>query len=390
MNRDSTIPNDDDLFSAQNKYFFPAAGSKLTVPHKMADFHFKDYCPEIFNQLREWFGLDPREYLISLCGNFNLIEFISNSKSGEFFFYSHDRQFLIKTMPKSESILLRRLLPEYFNYISRQPNTLLTKFFGMHRVKTPSRAPVYFMIMGSVFNSTHDIHKIYDLKGSHYKRRAKRPKGEERDNKVSILKDLDWLDSHERLKVDSMTAKLFSDQLRRDIEFLKKLKIMDYSLLIGIHDFAQSKMDPESHGDEFDESNTKDLKPQTYGVNTRIRKKLKILAKRPTDMGVNMENFDFSFLDADEVDAREQTLHAIRNNPLTSNSGGMKSENGSCLYFTGIIDILQLYNKRKKLEHMWGKLKPKVPVETISCIPPDEYGTRLYDFVKPFVGVDDI
>merc|ERR550519_1360678 len=114
--------------------------------------------------------------------------------------------------------------------------------------------------MGSVFNSTHDIHKIYDLKGSHYKRRAKGPKGAPRENKVPILKDLDWLDSHERLRVDSMTAKLFSDQLRRDIEFLKKLKIMDYSLLIGIHDFSRVKKEPnETHTDEFDEIHAKDL-----------------------------------------------------------------------------------------------------------------------------------
>jgi len=388
-----TIPNDDELFTAQTKYFFPAAGSgglNPTPPHKMRDFHFKDYCPEIFNQLREWFGLDPREYLLSLCGNFNLIEFVSNSKSGEFFFYSHDRQFLIKTMPKSESILLRRLLPEYFNYISRQPNTLMTKFFGMHRVKTPARwEPVYFMIMGSVFNSTHDIHKIYDLKGSHYKRRAKKPKGEERNNKVPILKDLDWLDNKERLRVDAMTAKLFSDQLRRDIEFLKKLKIMDYSLLIGVHDFSkarkESKNNADQIGDEFDEI-TGELNPQTYGINTRKRKKKKLLAKRPTDMRVNFDNFDLDFLDDDEVDARHMTLRAIRNNPLTAESGGMKSADGGSLYFTGIIDILQLYNKRKKLENMWGKLKPKVPVETISCIPPDDYGQRLYDFVNPFVG----
>merc|ERR1719499_869735 len=165
---------------------------------------------------------------------------------------------------------------------------------------------------------------------------------------------------------------------------------MDYSLLIGIHDFSKQKQRSEvlSDGDDYDEvsSNNKDLKPQTYGVNTRIRKKLKILAKRPTDMGVNMDNFDFTFLDDDEKDARQRTLHAIRNNPLTTNSGGMISVDGKCLYFTGIIDILQLYNKRKKLEHMYGKLKPKVPVETISCIPPDDYGRRLYDFVNPFVG----
>ena len=30
------------------------------------------------------------DYMLTLCGDFNYIEFISNSKSGQFFFYSHD------------------------------------------------------------------------------------------------------------------------------------------------------------------------------------------------------------------------------------------------------------------------------------------------------------
>lgn len=48
------------------------------------------------SRLRFLFLTDPSlpsmqaEYMVSLCGDFNYIEFISNSKSGQFFFYSHD------------------------------------------------------------------------------------------------------------------------------------------------------------------------------------------------------------------------------------------------------------------------------------------------------------
>ncbi len=48
------------------------------------------------------------DFLLSVCGNANFIEFISNAKSGQFFFYSSDGKFLIKTMTNDESKFLRR------------------------------------------------------------------------------------------------------------------------------------------------------------------------------------------------------------------------------------------------------------------------------------------
>ena len=53
-----SIPTDHELFQAYVKTNFPSAGSmepgNETMPHNFSDFKFKDYCPEIFMQLREW------------------------------------------------------------------------------------------------------------------------------------------------------------------------------------------------------------------------------------------------------------------------------------------------------------------------------------------------
>ena len=35
------------------------------------------------------FGVNEFDFLLSVCGNANFIEFISNAKSGQFFFYRH-------------------------------------------------------------------------------------------------------------------------------------------------------------------------------------------------------------------------------------------------------------------------------------------------------------
>ena len=109
---------------------------------------FKDYAPLVFRGLRARFGIDPSDYLNDLCGDFNYIEFISNSKSGQFFFYSYNGKLMIKTQTSVESKFLRRILPRYYVYVMKNSNTLLSKFYGMHRVKMHHlKKKMHFVIM---------------------------------------------------------------------------------------------------------------------------------------------------------------------------------------------------------------------------------------------------
>ena len=45
-------------------------------------------------------------------------------------------------MKKNEMELLLKLLPRYYDHVARYPNTLLIKFFGLHRVTTASGGKV--------------------------------------------------------------------------------------------------------------------------------------------------------------------------------------------------------------------------------------------------------
>ncbi len=52
---------------------FPPKGSTeqpfITPPHSLAHtFKFKSYAPKIFKQLREFFDIDPVDYMQSVCG----------------------------------------------------------------------------------------------------------------------------------------------------------------------------------------------------------------------------------------------------------------------------------------------------------------------------------
>jgi hypothetical protein len=59
------------------------------------------------------------------------------------------------------------------------------------------------------------------------------------------------------------------------------------------------------------------------------------------------------------------------------------SEDSSVYYRMGIIDFLQKYGKRKKLETWYLKKRnPKEKVEVFSCVPPVLYADRFHDFLK--------
>lgn len=48
----------------------------------------------------------------------------------------------------------------------RNPNSLLTRFFGLHRLKMSQTRKIYFVVMGNIFPPNKDLHEIYDLKVS--------------------------------------------------------------------------------------------------------------------------------------------------------------------------------------------------------------------------------
>jgi hypothetical protein len=87
--------------------------------------------------------MDSRAY----TGDFNYIEFIANSKSGQFFFYSHDGCYMIKTQTKEECVLLRDIMPKYVAHLTSNPNSLLVRFYGMHRYGALGNFCAYFAVI---------------------------------------------------------------------------------------------------------------------------------------------------------------------------------------------------------------------------------------------------
>ena len=100
-------------FEQQWEGDFLGKGSAETPAHGHVDFRFKDYAPLVFRQIRERFGIEAPDYMLSLTSEYVLVEMFTNSKSGSFFFYSSDFRFILKTCTKREAAFLMAALPQY-------------------------------------------------------------------------------------------------------------------------------------------------------------------------------------------------------------------------------------------------------------------------------------
>jgi 1-phosphatidylinositol-4-phosphate 5-kinase len=212
-------------FSAVAIQYFPNGSAG-----EASAFTWKDYTPRVFARLRSLFGIDNADYLVSLTGGPALRELASPGASGCIFFLSSDDRFLIKSVRKEEMELLLGLVKRYHAHVAAQLNTFLVRFLGVHRISPWLGRNARFLVLGNVLPTDRRMHRKYDLKGSTYKRTV----GEEKraKNPEATLKDQD-IDLKFELTAEQHAA--FMQQLAADAEFLEKLHVMDYSLLLGVH-----------------------------------------------------------------------------------------------------------------------------------------------------------
>uniref|UniRef100_R7W1M3 1-phosphatidylinositol-4-phosphate 5-kinase n=1 Tax=Aegilops tauschii TaxID=37682 RepID=R7W1M3_AEGTA len=339
-----SAPNSLDLkssaFDPKEKVWsrFPPEGSKHTPPHQSCDFRWKDYCPLVFRTLRKLFDVDPADYMISICGDDALRELSSPGKSGSFFYLTNDDKYMIKTMKKSEVKVLLRMLPAYYKHVRNFEHTLVTKFFGLHCVKITGaiQKKVRFVIMGNLFCSHYGIHRRFDLKGSSQGRMTDKPL--DQIDEHTTLKDLDL---NFIFRLGGSWFQEFCRQVDKDCELLEQERIMDYSLLVGIHFKDRLNGNADNGGAEDSEQNKK------------------------AKLGIAMQS---------------RVENVVRNpeseSPLIGEPTGEFRE---VVLFFGIIDILQDYDISKKLEHAY-KSQLYDP-NSISAVDPKQYCKRFRDFI---------
>ncbi|XP_051550898.1 phosphatidylinositol 4-phosphate 5-kinase type-1 gamma-like isoform X2 [Myxocyprinus asiaticus] len=337
-------------FYVVESIFFPSEGSNLTPAHHYPDFRFKTYAPVAFRYFRELFGIRPDDYLYSLC-NEPLIELSNPGASGSVFYVTKDDEFIIKTVMHKEAEFLQKLLPGYYMNLNQNPRTLLPKFFGLYCVQSGGKN-IRMVVMNNVLPRVVHMHLKYDLKGSTYKRRASK---KEREKARPTFKDLDFMqDMPDGLMLDTDTHNALVKTLQRDCLVLESFKIMDYSLLLGVHNIDQAEKEQQMEGSQ---GNSDEKRP---------------LAQKAL-YSTAMESIQGASACGEEIDT-EDTM------------GGIPAVNGRgerLLLYIGIIDILQSYRLIKKLEHTWKALVHDG--DTVSVHRPSFYADRFFRFMSTTV-----
>lgn len=169
--------------------------------------------------------------MMSMCSA-PLRELSNPGASGSIFYLTDDDEFIIKTVQHKEGEFLQKLLPGYYMNLNQNPRTLLPKFFGLYCFQCNSKN-IRLIVMNNLLPSYIRMHLKYDLKGSTYNRKANKT---ERNKKSPTYKDLDFLEQHPNgIFLEADTYNALVKTIQRDCRVLESFKIMDYSLLVGVH-----------------------------------------------------------------------------------------------------------------------------------------------------------
>uniref|UniRef100_A0A8C2ELZ1 Phosphatidylinositol-4-phosphate 5-kinase-like 1 n=1 Tax=Cyprinus carpio TaxID=7962 RepID=A0A8C2ELZ1_CYPCA len=368
---------------------------EVTQIHK--DFRMETYAGPVFASLRRSLGMTEKEYQQSLSSEGSYLQFISNSKSKADFFLTNDKRFFLKTQSKREVRFLLSNLRIYMEHLEKYPHSLLVKFLGVHRIKMAHQRMKYFIVMQSVFYPDDRITARYDIKGCEVSRWTDpAPEGSQI---IVVLKDLNF--EGQFIQLDQQCP-WFLRQVEIDTAFLQTLNVLDYSLLLAHQPLHQDELSQSlsfatlimraKKSVNATSSPTHATSPTVPGVvaeedsaplsselhstqchmhsgndETHIASLEEDRIEQPSRVGA--ESADLQMFQA-----QNRRLLPNFKNPLHVIDGPEQR------YFIGIIDIFTVYGFKKRLEHLWKKLR--YPRQTFSTVSPPAYCHRLCQWVQ--------
>lgn len=163
---------------------------------------------------------------------------MSEGKSGSFFFFTHDKRYMIKTISQKElDALTGDFLIDYYAYITENRYTFLSKIYGAYTLCC-GLSKINIIVMENVapMKAGEVLLRRFDLKGSV---KGRITKNVNLENRKQTLKDLDYLDLKStfdeglEFSSDKNLFDLFG-VFRNDIRILRKHGLMDYSFFLTV------------------------------------------------------------------------------------------------------------------------------------------------------------
>ena len=152
-------------------------------------------------------------------------------RSASFVFQTADQKFIIKTITKQErKLFLKKILLNYSQRIFSSETSKLARIFGAFEL---SGLKQNFIIMENILHQKESSF-IFDLKGSKVDRKVKGIQDPKNPPTGVVLKDVNFSLLNYNLKLTTEMNNEIAEVLIEDFEVLRKMGIMDYSVLLGI------------------------------------------------------------------------------------------------------------------------------------------------------------
>lgn len=398
--------------------------------------------PAVFQELRNKYGIQEKEYVKSLQTPF--ISFQSNSKgaarAGLTFFFSSDGAYMIKSIKRTEADTLLKMLPSYYSYMKRHARrTLLTRICGMYEISLPQSSSstyplslrhtspktkkVTLLVMNSVFpaSASNFISERYDLKGSTAGRECTIEELMEKGEKNAVKKDMNLAKEVQRIKGSNKNLNQYGlnvgarakasllSQLRHDVLFLSQCGVMDYSLLVGIVKMHSARFFTDllrypSSKEQSKPCPMPKLGRSTRSIHDKKQDMFSYLLRRISKHLATLFSFPIYAVAAPLLyivqkvhTATEVTLSTVLTLPLPYYGAGICGVDGGTLsvlhgkrcgqraiYYLGLIDFLQPWTFRKVIER---ELKGLIGYNkhAVSCVDPNEYSARFISFLDAHI-----
>jgi len=154
----------------------------------------------------------------------------SQGRSGNFFINTDDNEFILKTITDDElNLITTSFIKKYAKYLAKNKDSLLCRLYGLFQITLIEKHVNVILMKNVAGKCKPNIICSYDLKGSTLNRQVtfdmeKVHKIVMKDNNFDQIEKFLYLDTTDKLKLQQITKK--------DSEFLNKLGLMDYSLLV--------------------------------------------------------------------------------------------------------------------------------------------------------------
>lgn len=250
----------------------------------------KEYCPLVFRALRERFGVNEDDFCESLSlhqieplithDEIEKIEDDEIKKGGKFrkrdVLRSFCGRFTVSLVSSDDIEQLHHILQSYYAHIVEQKGeTLLPNWLGLYRVGISNRSDRYLLVTRSIADKSESLQEQYILRCC-----VKEKEKEKKEKKESIhMKYHEWMENNRKLTLSAQDDERLKSLLERDIQLLQKLKLINYSLYVGMGqenvgvDADEQNHDSGHDGQENDQEHSSDSEDEYFANNNHTFKR---------------------------------------------------------------------------------------------------------------------